>query len=205
MPCLAGIKGGIWGQLSPLGALSFHETKNFTCGEGGALLITGPGVGGACRNHQAEGHQSQPLPEWTRGRIQLGGTWGSSYAPADLLAAFLLAQLEAREQVQAERARIWRFYADHLKDAGGHQRDTAPTVPDGCEPAFHLFYLVAPSATAQRATPGTSGRRRHCRRVSLSAAASVRDGPPLWAAVRAIVQSRRTTASGFCGFRCIAG
>jgi dTDP-4-amino-4,6-dideoxygalactose transaminase len=81
-------------------------------------------------------------------------TWvdeGSSFAPADVLAAVLLAQLEAREAVLAARARVWNFYAGHLQAWAERAGVRLPIVPDGCEQTHHVFYLLVPSAAARPA------------------------------------------------------
>ena len=81
-------------------------------------------------------------------------TWvdvGSSYLPSELLAAFLLAQLEAREHVQAQRRRIWDHYAVHLRDWAAEREIRLPSVPTGCEQAYHQFHLVLPSPADRQA------------------------------------------------------
>jgi dTDP-4-amino-4,6-dideoxygalactose transaminase len=75
-------------------------------------------------------------------------TWvdaGSSYLPSDILAAFLLAQLESREQIQAKRRRIWEYYHEHLQTWACERGVGLPVVPSWCEQPYHMFYLVLPS------------------------------------------------------------
>jgi dTDP-4-amino-4,6-dideoxygalactose transaminase len=75
-------------------------------------------------------------------------TWvdiGSSFLPSDLLAAFLLAQLEARHDIQKKRRRIWEYYRQHLQSWAEERGVGMPAVPPQCEQAFHMFYLVLPS------------------------------------------------------------
>jgi dTDP-4-amino-4,6-dideoxygalactose transaminase len=75
-------------------------------------------------------------------------TWvdlGSSYLPSDILAAFLYAQLEARDQIQEERRRVWECYHDNLQDWAEANDIRLPIVPDHCEQPYHLFYLLFPS------------------------------------------------------------
>jgi dTDP-4-amino-4,6-dideoxygalactose transaminase len=132
------------GSFGALATLSFHETKNVTCGEGGALLI----------NDERFIERAEILREkgtnrtrFFRGQIDRY-TWvdvGSSYLPSDLLAAYLLAQLEARDEIQARRQAIWQRYAAALAGSGV----TLPTVPDGCEQPAHLFYVLMPSLAAR--------------------------------------------------------
>ena len=106
-------KGRPLGSLGALATLSFHETKNVTCGEGGALVHQRRALHRARRDHAREGHQPQPVLS-RRGRsLHLGGR-RSSYLPSDLLAAYLLAQLEARDDDPGRRHAIWRRYAHEL-------------------------------------------------------------------------------------------
>ena len=134
-------KGRFLGTLGILATQSFHETKNFTCGEGGALII----------NDSKFIERAEILREkgTNRSRFMRGlvhkYTWvdlGSSYLPSDMLAAFLLAQLEARETIQSKRRDIWNRYS---KELGGWARDrgiTMPHVPAHCEQPYHMFYLL---------------------------------------------------------------
>ena len=69
---------------------------------------------------------------------------GSSYLPSDLLAAFLLAQLEAREEIQATRRRLWERYAELFRDWAGDRGVRLPIVPADREQPFHMFYLILP-------------------------------------------------------------
>jgi len=70
---------------------------------------------------------------------------GSSYLPSDILAAFLYAQLEARDQIQADRRRVWDYYRDNLQDWAEANDIRLPIVPAHCEQPYHLFYLLLPS------------------------------------------------------------
>lgn len=75
-------------------------------------------------------------------------TWrdiGSSYLPSDILAAFLYAQLECRDHIQATRQRVWEYYYEHLHDWAGASGVGIPFVPSYCEQAYHMFYLLLPS------------------------------------------------------------
>lgn len=134
-------------QLGTFGALatqSFHETKNFTCGEGGALLI----------NEQRYIERAEILREkgTNRSRFYRGlvdkYSWvdvGSSYLPSDMLAAFLWAQLDARERIQATRRKIWETYDSALRDWARDNGARTPFVPAHCEQAYHMYYLLLPS------------------------------------------------------------
>ena len=80
-------------------------------------------------------------------------TWvdiGSSHLPSDILAAFLLAQLEVREAIQSRRRRIWERYYAELEEWGADQGVRLPVVPAHCDQAFHLFYLLTPSAGSRQ-------------------------------------------------------
>jgi dTDP-4-amino-4,6-dideoxygalactose transaminase len=133
------------GTLAPLATLSFHDTKNVTCGEGGALLI----------NDARYVERSEILREkgtnrsrFFRGQVDKY-TWvdvGSSYVLSDVLAALLLAQLETRHEIQRRRAHIWRRYATELADWARAHDVRMPIVPAHCEQAFHLFYVILPPA-----------------------------------------------------------
>ena len=76
---------------------------------------------------------------------------GSSYVPSDILAAFLYAQLEAREIIQSKRERIWNRYEEHLRDWAVDYGVQLPSVPSHCEQPFHMFYLLLPSLEARQA------------------------------------------------------
>jgi dTDP-4-amino-4,6-dideoxygalactose transaminase len=137
-------KGKLTGTFGALSTQSFHETKNITCGEGGALVV----------NDRALVERAQIIREKGTNRSQFFRgmvdkyTWvdlGSSYLPSDLLAAFLFAQLEGRQQIQAKRRRVWEYYALHLAEWADSRGVQLPFVPKECEQAYHMFYLVLPS------------------------------------------------------------
>ena len=141
-------KGRYLGSFGCLATQSFHETKNFTCGEGGALLINDPQYIERAEIIREKGTNRS---RFFRGQVDKY-TWvdiGSSYLPSDILAAFLYAQLEARDQIQVRRQRIWHYYNDHLQDWAAANDVRLPIVPAHCEQPFHMFYLLLPSL-AQR-------------------------------------------------------
>lgn len=132
------------GSFGALATLSFHETKNVTCGEGGALVINDDRFVERAEILREKGTNRT---RFFRGQIDRY-TWvdvGSSYLPSDLLAAYLWAQLEARDRIQSRRHAIWRRYAADLAGCGLPM----PTVPDECEHPAHLFYLLMPSLAAR--------------------------------------------------------
>jgi dTDP-4-amino-4,6-dideoxygalactose transaminase len=136
------------GTFGCLATQSFHETKNFACGEGGALLINEPSYIGRAEIIREKGTNRS---RFFRGQVDKY-TWvdiGSSYLLSDLLAAVLYAQLEARDAIQAKRRRIWEYYREHLNDWARDRGVRLPIVPPECEQPYHMFYLLLP-ALAQR-------------------------------------------------------
>ena len=141
---------GTWGALA---ALSFHETKNFTCGEGGALVVNDPALVARAEVMREKGTDRK---RFFRGEVDRY-SWvdlGSSYLPSDLLAAFLLAQLEERSAVLAARRAVHERYAAGLADWAALQGVCLPTVPAVCEPSYHMFYLLMPDPAARAALIG---------------------------------------------------
>jgi len=136
--------GRYLGTFGRMATLSFHETNNFTCGEGGALLINDASLIARAEVIREKGTDRT---RFFRGQVDKY-TWvdiGSSYLPADLLAAMLLGQLEARERIQSLRKRIWDHYFTNLRDWALEQDVRLPIVPAEAEQAYHLFYLLLPS------------------------------------------------------------
>jgi dTDP-4-amino-4,6-dideoxygalactose transaminase len=137
-------RGRPLGSLGGLAAQSFHETKNISCGEGGALVV----------NDERYAERAEILREkgTNRSRMFRGlvdkYTWvdvGSSALPSDILAAFLYAQLEARDSIQAKRRRIWERYARELPSWARGLGIRLPSVPEHCEQPYHLFFIVTAS------------------------------------------------------------
>jgi dTDP-4-amino-4,6-dideoxygalactose transaminase len=143
-------KGNYLGTFGCLATQSFHETKNFTCGEGGALLINDSRYIERAEILREKGTNRS---SFFRGEVDKY-TWvdvGSSYLPSDILAAFLYAQLEARDIIQSKRKRIWKYYEEQLRDWAAAHAVQIPSVPSYCEQSYHLFYLVLPSLEARQA------------------------------------------------------
>ncbi len=137
-------KGKYLGTFGCMAAQSFHETKNFTCGEGGALIINDPQYIDRAEIIREKGTDRS---RFFTGQVDKY-TWidlGSSYLPSDILAAFLYAQLEAREQIQAKRRWVWEYYYSNLEGWAGEHDVRLPIVPSHCEPPYHMFYLLLPS------------------------------------------------------------
>jgi len=137
-------RGKYLGTFGTLASQSFHETKNFNCGEGGALLINDPKLVERAEIIREKGTNRS---RFFRGQVDKY-TWvdiGSSYLPSDILAAFLFAQFEQREKIQLHRKQVWEMYQTGLKDWAAKQDVQLPCVPDHCEQSYHLFYLLLPN------------------------------------------------------------
>jgi len=141
-------RGRYLGTFGALAVQSFHETKNFTCGEGGALVVSA-----AKYVERAEilREKGTDRARFFRGQVDKY-TWadvGSSYVPSDILGAFLYAQLEARATIQAKRRRLWERYAEVLRPWAARTGVVLPTVPADAEQAYHMFYLLLPTLAAR--------------------------------------------------------
>jgi dTDP-4-amino-4,6-dideoxygalactose transaminase len=137
-------RGKFTGTFGCLATQSFHETKNVTCGEGGALLVNDPELVERALIIREKGTNRS---QFFRGQVDKY-SWvdvGSSYLPSDLLAAFLFAQLEARQEIQKKRRRIWESYQRDLEPWAVENGIRLPVVPAECEQAYHMFYMVLPS------------------------------------------------------------
>lgn len=143
-------KGRWLGTFGAMATQSFHETKNITCGEGGALLI----------NDEAHEERAEIIREkgtnrarFFRGQVDKY-SWvdvGSSYVMSDVLAAFLFGQLEQWENIQAKRKAIWERYDAALGEWREARGIRGPIVPDYCDQAYHMYYLLMPSLEARTA------------------------------------------------------
>ena len=143
-------KGTHLGTFGCLATQSFHETKNFTCGEGGALLINDSRY---IERAEILREKGTDRSRFFRGQVDKY-TWvdlGSSYLPSDVLAAFLFAQFEHRNQIQSRRRRIWEYYSDHLAEWAAKNGVGLPFVPQYCEQPWHMFYMLMPSLEERQA------------------------------------------------------
>lgn len=143
-------RGRYLGTFGCLATQSFHETKNFTCGEGGALLINDPSLIARAEIIREKGTNRS---QFFRGQVDKY-TWhdiGSSYLLSDMLAAFLLGQLERRESIQERRRRVWQTYDEKLKLWAHDLGIGTPSIPDDCEQTYHMYYLLMPSLAARQA------------------------------------------------------
>jgi dTDP-4-amino-4,6-dideoxygalactose transaminase len=142
----AAYKGAALGGLGELAALSFHETKNVMCGEGGALLVNDPRLVERAEIVQEKGTDRR---KFFRGQVDKY-SWvdvGSSFLLSELNAAFLWAQLEAAEAIKRSRIEIWDAYHagfEALEERGALRR---PIIPDGCEHNAHMYYVLLPEAS----------------------------------------------------------
>jgi dTDP-4-amino-4,6-dideoxygalactose transaminase len=137
-------KGRYLGTFGAMATQSFHETKNFSCGEGGALIVNNPQYIERAEIIREKGTNRS---RFFRGQVDKY-TWvdvGSSYLPSELLAAYLYAQLEARDSIQAKRQHIWERYNTELQGWAAQQGVCLPTIPDHCEQAYHMFYMLLPN------------------------------------------------------------
>lgn len=136
-------QGQALGTIGDLGCYSFHETKNFICGEGGALCINRPELVPRAEIIRDKGTNRQ---RFFRGEVDKY-TWidcGSSYVMSEICSAFLFGQLEQMAAISARRAQIYQNYFESLN---GLQNVgiRLPTIPDGCRSNYHLFHLILPS------------------------------------------------------------
>jgi len=137
-------RGQYLGTFGVMATQSFHETKNFTSGEGGALLINSPDFVERAEIIREKGTNRS---RFFRGQVDKY-TWvdiGSSYLPSDLLAAFLYGQLEQRERIQSHRKALWETYDLALSDWAGKNGVDLPTIPEHLEQSYHMFYLLLPN------------------------------------------------------------
>ena len=137
-------KGKYLGTFGALAAQSFHETKNFSCGEGGALLINDRELAERAEIVREKGTNRS---RFFRGQIDKY-TWvdiGSSFLPSDILAAYLYGQLEQREKIQSHRRNLWQTYETGLRDWTIKHEVQLPVIPEYCEQSYHMFYLLMPN------------------------------------------------------------
>ncbi|MBQ8816376.1 MAG: dTDP-4-amino-4,6-dideoxygalactose transaminase [Lachnospiraceae bacterium] len=135
-------KGKALGTIGDYGCFSFHETKNYSMGEGGALLIQDPE-----KIEEAEiiREKGTNRSKFYRGQIDKY-TWvnyGSSYLPSDMNAAYLYAQLELADEINEARLHVWDKYYKGLKDLAEAGKITLPVIPEGCVHNAHMFYIKA--------------------------------------------------------------
>jgi len=143
-------KGKQLGTFGVMATQSFHETKNFTSGEGGALLINSKKY---IEDAEIVREKGTNRSRFFRGQVDKY-TWvnvGSSYLPSDMLAGFLFAQLEEREKIQSSRRRIWETYYRELSTWAEENQVTLPFVPSHCKQTYHMFYILFPNLENRQA------------------------------------------------------
>jgi dTDP-4-amino-4,6-dideoxygalactose transaminase len=143
-------KGRYLGTFGTMATQSFHETKNFICGEGGALLINDTEL---IERAEIVREKGTNRSRFYRGQVDKY-TWvdiGSSYLPSDILAAFLFAQLEARDEIQTKRRLIWESYHAHLQYWAKVNGVRLPVIPSHCDQSYHMFYMLMPDLAARQA------------------------------------------------------
>ena len=132
------------GTIGDLGTYSFHGTKNYTCGEGGAIVINNDEFIERAEIIREKGTNRS---KFLQGEIDKY-TWvdiGSSYLLSDILAAFLYAQLEHLEEIKKKRKEIFELYYKNLKELEKEGKLRLPIVPVNCEINYHTFYILLPS------------------------------------------------------------
>ena len=132
------------GSIGEMATLSFHETKNIGCGEGGALLLNDPKL---IERAEMIWEKGTNRKKFLRGQVDKY-TWvdvGSSFLPSDIVAAYLLAQLETHGRIQDDRKRVWTRYKEGLAAWGAEHGVQLPVVPAECEQSYHMFYLLLPT------------------------------------------------------------
>ena len=156
---LGGTYNGVkLGSIGSLGTLSFHETKNIQCGEGGALLITDDTFAERAEILREKGTNRS---RFFRGQVDKY-TWvdvGSSFLPSDLLAAFLTAQLESFGAIQAQRHAVWETYANSLGAWAAANGFQLPDPGVSVGHTAHLFALLAPDLNQRQALIAHLGAR----------------------------------------------
>lgn len=139
---LSTYKGKALGTIGDFGCFSFHETKNYSMGEGGALLIRDAGNVERAEIIREKGTNRA---KFFRGQIDKY-TWvdaGSSYLPGDMNAAYLMAQLDAADEIFEDRMRSWNLYYELLKPLEEKGKIVLPHIPEHCTHNAHMFYIKA--------------------------------------------------------------
>lgn len=137
-------KGKPLGTIGDFGCYSFHETKNFSMGEGGGIVINNPTDYDMAEIIREKGTDRSLF---IRGMVDKY-TWreyGSSYLPSDMLAAYLWAQLLDADKIQGARMKIWNKYFESFKELAKSGKVALPVVPEGCVHNAHVFYLICRS------------------------------------------------------------
>ena len=137
---MASYKGKALGAIGDFGCFSFHETKNYSMGEGGALLVRDPKDVEMAEIYREKGTDRS---KYYRGQVDKyrWQEFGSSYLPSELNVAYLWAQLEMAEEVNRQRLARWQEYYEMLTPLARQKKIELPTVPEGCVHNAHMFYI----------------------------------------------------------------
>ena len=147
---MASYKGRPLGTIGDFGCYSFHETKNYSMGEGGAVLVNNPVY---VERAEILREKGTDRAKFFRGHVDKY-TWvdiGDSFRPSELNAAYLWAQLEMADEINEDRLRSWQRYWDAFQDLAAAGRAALPTVPEGCVHNAHMFYLKCRDLTERTA------------------------------------------------------
>jgi dTDP-4-amino-4,6-dideoxygalactose transaminase len=150
------------GSIGHLGCYSFHETKNYICGEGGALCINDPELIERAEIIRDKGTNRR---KFFRGQVDKY-TWvdvGSSYVPSEICSAFLYAQLEMLDAIAQRRREIYEFYRQRLAPLAAEGRLQLPHIPANCDSNYHMFYIILPDAETR------NGLMAHLRKQGIQA------------------------------------
>jgi len=137
----ASYKGRALGSIGDMGIFSFHETKNYICGEGGALCINRPEL---FERALVLWNKGTDKHKHNKGKVRKY-RWidvGASYMPSELASAFLFAQLEKLDEIAERRGKAWNYYYQHLADLEDAGIIRLPRIPDSCSHNQHLFYIL---------------------------------------------------------------
>ena len=142
--------GKALGSIGDFGCFSFHETKNYSMGEGGAILIRDEEP---IEDAEIMREKGTNRARFFRGQVDkyTWVDWGSSFLPSDILAAYLWAQLERADQINDNRLATWQRYHDAFADLAEQGRIELPTIPEGCTHNAHMFYLKCRDLAARTA------------------------------------------------------
>lgn len=133
--------GRVLGSIGHFGAFSFHDTKNYVSGEGGALCVNASEFIERAEVIREKGTNRN---RFLRGEVDKY-TWvdiGSSFVPAEITCAFLFAQLEAMDEITARRRDVYQFYRENLAPLEERELLTIPDIPEGCVTNYHMFYVL---------------------------------------------------------------
>ena len=139
---LSTYKGRALGTIGDFGCLSFHETKNYSMGEGGAILVNDPSC---CENAEIMREKGTDRSKFMRGQVDKY-TWvdyGSSYLPSDINAAYLWGQLEHADEINENRLASWHAYDEALRPLAEAGKIEVPRIPEGCVHNAHMYWIKA--------------------------------------------------------------